>query len=405
VIELRTMTDADLPALRHVDGWAFGKPPSDERWAVSSAVLERERQTGAFCADELVGHTAAFTQVLTVPGGSIPAAGVTWVGVSPTHRRRGVASGLMTHQLDALRADGEAVATLWASEPGIYGRFGYGIASRRAGVTVPRPAWLRGGEPGGWSVRLGDAADAIEECAVVYEHARTQLSGMVTRSAQAWREGVFDEPGSAGSSSPLRYALALDETGQAGGYVWFRTAPHWEAGNPDGTVEVFEIVTTSPGSTRALLDVVLDLDLMTRTRFWNLPIDHPLLTWTQHSHRLRPRIDEQLWVRLVRLDEALAARTYSAQVDVVLAVHDEVCPWNAGRWRLSAGADGCVMARSHDAADLSLDVSDLAGAYLGDDVLNRALVAGGIGEHTPGAGRALARAMRADRAPWCAYMF
>jgi len=228
---------------------------------------------------------------------------------------------------------------------------------------------------------------------------------MVTRPPQAWREGVFDEPGGRGSSSPLRCATAVDADGQPGGYVWFRTTPHFDAGDPDGTVEVREVVGTVPAAIRALLDVVLDLDLMSRTTFWNLPIDHPLLTWTQHSHRLRPRIDEQLWVRLVRLDEALSARTYSAPVDVVLQVADEVCPSNDGRWRLSADEHGCVVARSHDAADLSLDIRDLAGAYLGDDVLSRALVAGGIGEHTPGAGRALARAMRADRAPWCAYVF
>lgn len=405
MIELRPLTDADMPALRRVDGWAFGHAPSDNRWAVASAVLERHRQIGAFAADELVGHTAALTQVLTVPGGSIPAAGVTWVGVAPTHRRRGIVSRLLRDQLRDLHENGEGVATLWASEPGIYGRFGYGIASRKVGVTVPRPVRLHGGESDGWSVRLGDAVEQIDACSAVFEQARGHIPGMVTRSPEAWREGTFDERSGEGSSSPLRCALAVDGAGLAGGYVWFRTDLRWNEGQPDGTVEVSEVVASTPGATRALLDMVLDLDLMARTRFWNLPIDHPLLTWTEHSHRLRPSIAEQLWVRLVRLDEALAARTYSAPVDLVLQVDDDVCPWNAGRWRLSADETGCVAARTSAAADLTLDVRDLGGAYLGDDALNRVLVSGGLQEHTPGAGRTLARAMRADRSPWCAYMF
>lgn len=402
MIEVRPLADADLPGLRRIDGLAFGHAASDARWQVASSMLERPRQTGAFASGELVGHTAALTQVLTVPGGAVTAAGVTWVGVAPHHRRRGIMSTLLTAQLADLNEDGEAVATLWASEPGIYARFGFGVASRRATVTVPRVPRLVGGHASGWSIRIGDAADWIEQCAPVFDTVHEQVPGMVTRSPEAWREGSFDEPG---SSSPLRCALAVDDAGRAGGYVWFRTMPRWESGDPDGTVEVAEIVAGETGALHALLRLVLDLDLMSRTRFWNLALDHPLLHWTQDSHRLRPEVDAGLWVRLVRVDEALAARAYSAPVDIVLEVDDEVCPWNSRRWRLSADATGAVMAPTSAQADLRLHARDLAGGYLGDDSLHRAMVAGSLTERTPGAGLALARALRGDRAPWCAHMF
>lgn len=405
MIELRTLTDADLPAVRQLDGWAFGYAASDARWDVASSVLERQRQTGAFDSGQLVGHTAAFTHRLTVPGGVIPAAGVTWVGVTPAHRRQGVVSRLLTHQLHHLSTNGEAVATLWASEPGIYARFGYGVASRRVSLTVPRPAQLDGSKPQGWTLRLGDATELLDECMPVFNEAHAQVPGMVTRSPQAWREGSFDERGSSSTSSPLRCALALDGDGCARGYVWFRTTPHWDAGDPDGTVEVSEIVATEAGASRALLDLVLDIDLMSRTTFWNLPLDHPLLTWAQHHQRLHPRIDDQLWVRLVRLDEALAARGYGAPIDVVLQVDDDICPWNQRRWRLSADTSGAAVSPTRAAPDVRIDAGDLAAAYLGDDVLHRALVADALAELTPGAGLALARALRGDRAPWCAYMF
>jgi predicted acetyltransferase len=405
VTEIRPLTDADLPDLRRMDGWAFGHASSDQRWEVASAMLERHRQLGAFSAGELVGHAAAFTEQLTVPGGGVPAAGVTWVGVSPAFRRRGAMSTLMARQLGDLGEHGEPVAALWASEPGIYGRFGYGIASRRASVDVPRPINLTGLATQGWTARLADAADELDACAQVYERVRPEVPGTLSRSPEAWREAAFDEPDGRGSKSPLRCALVADGRGRTGGYVWFRTDPRWDAGDPAGRVEVSEIVATTPEATRALLDVVLDLDLMSSTHLWNLPIDHPLFTWTSHSRRLRPRIDDQLWVRLVRLDEALTSRTYATPLDVVMVVTDEACPWNAGTWRLSADETGAEVTRSTDPPDLTLDAGDLAAAYLGDDALHPALAAGVVTEHSAGAGRALARAMRGDRAPWCPYMF
>ena len=403
MLDIRRLRDDDMPALRRLDDWAFGHTMSDDRWAAASAVLERDRQVGAFDGAALVGHTAAFTHELTVPGGVVGSAGVTWVGVAPTHRRRGVFARLMRHQLAALSGSGEPVAALWASEPGIYGRFGYGVASRKAVVTLPRLPRSTP-SPLGLSVVLGDVEDGLADCVDVYEQVRPRHPGMISRSPQAWREASLDEPAHRGGASPLRCARVRDDAGQAQGYAWFRTRPDWSSGSPEGTVEVTEMLTTTADAARALSDVVLDLDLMASTAMWNLPLDHPLLMW-QHGRRLRPAIDDQLWVRLVRLDEALAARTYSAPVDVVLDVSDEVLPDNAGRWRLAGDESGATVSRTNAPADVSLDVDDLAGGYLGDDHLNRAVAAGRTTEKTAGAALRLARAMRGDQAPWCAYMF
>ena len=403
--DIRPLADADMPALRSLDGWAFGTVVDDVRWRVATAPLERQRQIGAFVDGGLVGHTAAFTQVLTTPGGSVPAAGITWVAVSPAHRRRGVMSTLLHHQLDELHEGGEPVATLWASEPGIYGRFGYGVATRRAAVAAPRGVALGGAPDAGATVVLGEAADQIEACSEVYDKVRALRPGMVSRSVEAWRESSFDDPTAPGPRSSLRCAVAVGPQNQPTGYAWFRTRPNWDGGDPQGTVEVAEILAESPDGYRALLDMVLDLDLMSTVRFWNLPLDHPLLTWTGQTHRLRATLEEQLWVRLVRLDEALAARTYATPIDIVLEVADPACPWNDGRWRVCADHTGATVQRSSDPADLQVTASVLASGYLGDDALHRALAGGALTESTRGAATALARAMRGDVAPWCAYMF
>lgn len=377
---------------------------SDARWTAASTVLERERQIGAFDGDELVGHAAAFTHTLTVPGGSVASAGVTWVGVAPTHRRKGVFAGLMHRQLSALRTSGEPVAALWASEPGIYGRFGYGVASRKGVVTVPRPVRTSRVSTEPMRVVLGDVADGLDDCIGLYERVRTDRPGMVSRSAQAWGESSFDEPEGRNGASALRCARAIDSAGRTQGYAWFRTRPDWHGGSPQGTVTVAEMLSASPHAARALYDLVFDLDLMACTEVWNLPLDHPLLLWP-HSRRLRPAVDDQLWVRLLRLDEALAARTYAVPVDVVIDVRDDLFADNAGRWRLAGDESGATMARTSAPADVVLDVRDLSGGYLGDDHLDRAVVAGLVTERTTGAAGRLARAMRGERAPWCAYMF
>jgi len=400
------MTDGDMPALRRVDDWAFGVTSSQRRWEVGTAMLERERQLGAFVGRDLAGHAAALTMSLSVPGGTVPAAGVTWVMVSPRHRRRGVVSALMDRQLQDLRDDGEPVAVLWASEPGIYPRFGYGLGSRRVSVDVARAhAGMRPVAGGSATLVLGDVADLLPQCRDAYDEVRARVPGMVTRSAGCWSQSSFDDPDRRGDGSALRCALAVGTSGEPRGFAWFQTQVQWSSGSPDGPVEVREIVADSPAATRTLLGHLLDVDLTSRCTIDNLPLDHPLLTWLNDPRRARPVLADGLWVRLVRVDEALAARTYAASVDVVIELSDDRCPWNSGRWRLAADATGCEIARTPDPADLTLDVRDLAGGYLGDDHLGRAVVAGLVEEHTAGSARALARAMLGERPPWCSFVF
>ena len=405
MLELRTLTDDDMPALRALDEWAFGQTFPDDRFALSAARLERPRQRGAFVGGELAGHVAAFSQTLTVPGGMLPAAGVTWVGVPPQHRRRGVASRLLRDQLTTLAEHGEAVATLWAAENGIYGRFGYGVASRRAAVDAPRGLALIGADAAGHRVVLGNAADLRPQTTEAFDRLRPRIPGMVSRAPADWDADLFDDPEARREASPRRGAVVLDGHDQPAGYAWFRTRVRWADGHPSGTVDVDEVLTDTPGAARALLDVLLDIDLTTSVTFWNLPIDHPLLTWAQHTVGLVARVMEQLWVRLVRVEESLSARTYAADVDMVLDVTDELLPRNAGRWRLHAGPDGCEISPSTAPAHVSLDVRDLGAAYLGDDTLARAMTAGTITENVAGSVDALARAFRGSRAPYCGYMF
>src|SRR5437764_15242787 len=128
-----------------------------------------DRFLAAYDDGRPVGTAAAYPFELTIPGGSIPAGGVTWIGVMPSHRRRGIMTRFIEHQLAALREAGEPVAILWASESAIYGRFGYGIAAPTLSIDADRMRFrLRGDpEPAG-TMRLVDAEEAARDFPSVY---------------------------------------------------------------------------------------------------------------------------------------------------------------------------------------------------------------------------------------------
>ena len=139
-LTLRPLQPDDADAFIGLDDAAFSVRSTPEQRAQSLSTTEWPRMLGAFGGDGgLCGVTGSYDQRLTLPGGERPAvAGVTAVGVLPTHRRQGILSALMARQLDDVAAAGCPVAVLTASEATIYRRFGYGVASRHQSVRIER---------------------------------------------------------------------------------------------------------------------------------------------------------------------------------------------------------------------------------------------------------------------------
>jgi len=136
---LRPITPDEFDAYCEVPIQAFNdSDASPELNEHERLVFEFDRSIAAFDGDAIVGTTAAYSFQLTVPGGITGAAGVTFVAVLPSHRRRGILSAMMRHQLADIAARGEAIAALYASEAGIYGRYGYGSASGQLRLTIRR---------------------------------------------------------------------------------------------------------------------------------------------------------------------------------------------------------------------------------------------------------------------------
>jgi predicted acetyltransferase len=379
----------------------FSEQPIDEALALWEDTLEWDRAIAAYDGDRIVGNAAALSFDLTVPGGIVPTAGVTTVGVQPTHRRRGLLRRMMQLQLEDVHRRGEPLAALWASEGGIYQRFGYGLATLRAGVKVERHrnAFRRLHAFSG-SLRLVGEDEARTAFPPVYEAIQPTRPGFYSLTSAMWNSEVFffPEQWRRGRSAPFNVLHEVD--GEVDGYARYAIRE-----GEQSEVSVLDMMAATPAAQLDLWRYLLDIDLMARVEWWNLAVDDPLLLAVAEPRKLEMSIGDALWLRIVDLPPALAARRYRSDGGVVLEVADEVCPWNAGRWALRVEGGTPVVEPSSGAPDLACDVTDLAAAYLGAFSFAQLAAAARVREVAPG-GIARADALfRTDRAPWCPLVF
>jgi len=413
---IRLVAEDELAAFLAVDQHAsHGTPMSERAHANFLARLEFGRTLAAFDGDTIVGGTGAFSFQMRVPGAMAAVAGVSLVAVLPSHRRQGILSALMRRQLADVSERGEAVAVLFASESGIYGRYGYGRASWHAAYRLQRgEGTLAPGAPAdpGLRLRIAEPLSAKDELAKVYDLALAERPGLYARTEPWWDRLLTDLHSEDGSSQQIRCVLAEDDSGPRA-YAVFTSTECWDedAGLPRGVLEVSEALATDPAATAALWDNLLSRDLVSEFHARMRPVDDPLLYLLADPRRVRSVVSDGLWVRLADVGRALARRRYASPVDVVIEVADELCPQNAGRWRLAAEAGvapagfRATCERTTAPADVVLPVWAVGAAYLGGTGLKAMASAGLITEATPGSLAALSTAMSWEPAPWCPMTF
>ncbi|WP_433529546.1 GNAT family N-acetyltransferase [Micromonospora sp. CA-263727] len=381
-------------------GALFHHPVEPEAHEAERTIFEPERALVVRDGPELVASAAAYTRELGVPGGVLPAAHVTLVGVAPTHRRRGLLTAMMHRQLREIHDAGrEPVAVLWASEGRIYPRFGYGLASQRlqlAGQTtelrLPPPT------PDEGRLRLDRPADRQPDLARVYEQARADRPGWSARDERWWRYVLVDPESQRGGGTERRVVLHEGADG-VDGYGLFRTKSAWDDSGPKAETTVDEVVATSVTAYRAIWRMLLSIDLTRRLSLRRAAVDEPLLRLVNEPCQLGARLVDALWVRVVDVPAALAARRYATDVDVVIEVTDDLLPENTGRWRLHGGPKTANCTPATGPADLACDVRCLGELFLGGAGLTALAAAGRIRELSPGALAAASPAFTWHRAP------
>ncbi|WP_116246675.1 GNAT family N-acetyltransferase [Nocardiopsis sp. FIRDI 009] len=405
-------TDRDeYPQAAGVVGEALLAPGSvEERLEYIRPLIDAhgyDRVLVAVDGDQIIGSVNAFGFEMTMPGGPRPVAGVTGVGVWPTHRRRGVLSALIRRQLRDLREGGESIAALWASEGGIYGRFGYGAASMETELTVARPHGAlvpTAPRDPALTLRLLGAEQAREQVAEVFDRVRPTQIGRFRRDRAWWDRVLRDTPQVRGDRTALNAAVVSDADGPLG-YALYRTRRAYDQAGWHSELRVEELVAATPAARVALYDHVFQRDLVATVVVEHAAVDDPLWTLMADRQRISAVPTTALWVRLVDVRAALAERSYAAPVRTVVEVGDRFAPWNAGRWRLGGDGDGAAVEPTDDEPDLSLDVSHLGAAFLGQHTLAAHVAAGVVTEHTPGAADRLDAALRVPHAPVCGVVF
>ena len=410
----------DLPRERgremlDIDSWAFvfAVRPAEVEDILDSFPFDRGRaveivDTARGPVGTLAAVHSSFEFSMRVPGGgTIATSGLTWVGVHQGHRRRGLLTAMMADHFARSRARNEPVSTLFAAEPAIYQRFGYGLAARDLRVKLGRKPDLR-------------EVPGSDELTVTLETASLDDHGPIIRDFQAryLRPGsnatipdsqlaslLVDVESNREGAEPLRFAAVRDgETVVA--WATFRRKGTWEDSEPDGVTKVSAWGAMTAAATRRLWSVLTDLDLMASTRSWAFAVDDPLVHLLVDERAAKPDVRDNLWVRVLDVKAALEGRRYEADADVVLSIADAQVAENAGLWRVAI-ADGVakVSPAAESTADLTLGIQELGAAYLGGVRVEALVRAALVTENTPGAATALGRAMTSPMAPVSNFMF
>ena len=382
--EIRVLdAEDDLVAAANVFRAAMvGFPPlSDLQPGQISKLLDPGRTIGAFVGGKLAGTADAATSTLTLPGGAIVGhAAVTHIGVLPSFTRKGIASGLVRHQLRDFATRGEVVATLRASEATIYERYGYGVASSFQTVEVQTArAAFRPGVGAGGPVRLLDPAEAWELLPRVYDTHRPSRPGTIDRPAVWWQGGRLRTE----SSSGAWYVAAHGEPGAESGFVRYRPidTERWFVSDQRSIV-VEDFFAPTIDAYLGLLRFLLGLDLIDRVVFWMLPLDDPM-PWLLLDRRAArvTAVHDETWLRIIDVHAALTARRCVGAGAVTIAVNDPLILDNSAVFAVTS--DG--VEATNQRAQLHVGIEGLATVLLGGVTWQSLAVAGLAQADDPGA--------------------
>ncbi|MFD9542672.1 GNAT family N-acetyltransferase [Streptomyces sp. NPDC060022] len=414
-LDLRTVTESEYPDWLRAVGTGFlnSTVATEEEIKGRLAHTDLSRVQGVFDAGRCVATFRSFAQELSVVGGAtVRADAISGVTVTPTHRRRGLLSRMMTADLAAAKERGDVVASLLAAEYPIYGRYGFGPATwttqweidvPRAGLDPRRPVPSEGD---GGRIDLVDGAEVRKLGPALHDRLAARQPGVINRDQRWWQLNTgLDLPPNDQWKEPF-YAVHRSADGEADGLIAYRADDNWgDAKQPLNQATVKSMIAVSPEAERALWLFLCSIDWITTVRTGHRAPDDllPLLLPDPRAARIVTQAD-WLWLRLLDVPRALEARTYATEATLVLDVRDGT-GLTAGRFRLDVSPSGASCTPTTQSADLTLDVGDLATLYLGDESALRLAALGRVEENRAGAAASAEAVFRTARRPWCPDMF
>lgn len=403
-----------------IDAWAFALPDAEVGAAHIAESVDWSHSRGLeYCGPGMdandANHTCELAAVhssypydMRVPGGSVPTSGLTWVGVHPGHRRRGLLRSIVDDHFSRSRTRGEAVSTLFAAESAIYQRYGYGLACPTYRLQIPRGAAFRPVEGSDQlRIRLEDADVATHSSDVRAVLARDDRPGAMATVGDAMLANLFHDP------EPLRegyerrrIAIVEDDFGPCA-FALFQRKLAWSDSGAGGTATQHGWAAVNAAAERRLWSVLSDLDLMTSATLDSVALDSPIVHLLVDARGAVATMRDQVWLRILDIPAALTARTYLSDVDITMSIEDAQIAENAKVWRFTVvGGKATVVHAERDASvDVAMSIQELSVAYLGGTTLDALATAGLVHETRPGAIANLSDAFRSRLAPRGSFHF
>jgi predicted acetyltransferase len=405
---VRTIRDDEFRDFLGVQRTAMLYPlPTDRDLDLRHGLIDTARCLVAVDDGAVVGSTRCFATRLTVPGGALPAAAVSSVGVLPTHRRRGHLSRLMHRQLRDTAERGEVVAMLVSAEWPIYGRYGYGVATE-AGLTRLDTGAARFLEPATGAAELVDAKAYREAIAAVYPVVAAATPGHMTWSDPFYEVWAGERELWDGQADEQRKAVRVvwrDDAGAVQGAATYTVKEDWADNRPRGTVAVHQMAAATDEAERELYRYFAGVDWTATTEAHLRPVDDPLPFRLVDGRAavLTHRFDH-VWLRVLDVPAALSTRTYAADGSLVLEVVDPL-GFAGGRFALDASTEGGTCLPTDIAPDVTVPAGAVGATLLGGQSWARLAAAGLVDEHTPGAVARASALFTTPRAPYCSTPF
>ncbi|MEU9133020.1 GNAT family N-acetyltransferase [Kitasatospora sp. NPDC048540] len=354
-----------------------------------------------------VGTYRSYDLELALPGGAaVPVHGITGVSVAATHRRRGLLSRMLNGDLAAARERGSVAAVLIAAEYPIYGRFGFGPATRMAGLTVdvPRSGGLRSGlrTPAGGRIDFATPEEVRKLGPELYDRWRLTQPGALSRPAANWAMDTGEVVLPARGWKEPFFAVHRDAAGVVTGLAVYRVDDKWIGMAPDSTLKVMDFLALDRPTANALWRLLFAVDWVQRIEVEDIGPDDPLPLLLANPRAATPHVSQTdfTWLRLLNLPAAFAVRRYAGPGRMVLAVTDPH-GWTSGNWLLETASDGTGRCTPTELpTDLTLGVSELSTLYLGTEAASRLLAAGLLAEDTPGAAARLDHLLHTPMRAW-----
>jgi predicted acetyltransferase len=359
----------DFPAVTQPTIAAFGEERrSEEQLEDWRLAYDDMYLLGAREGERWVGTVADYAFGLTLPGGAtVPAAGLTMVGVLPTHRRRGITTALMGRLLDEDAERGAAVSVLLAAEAAIYGRYGYGVATQYVNAEIDTD---RSGfavdvvDPG--RLELVDHVEGSRVAEEVWEAHRSWRPGTIDRHWWMWEMHRRDREDGRGGASARYWVVHRDATGNPDGFACYRIKEDDRRGIAWHRAKVGDLAATTPEVEAILFRYLCDMDLVREIQLDIRPVDDHLRWRLTDPRQLQVmELGDYLWLRVLDLPAAFGARLYPVEDELIVEVEDSFRPASGGRFVIAGGPDGGACVRTNGPADLTLPTDALSSLLLG----------------------------------------